>query len=120
METHWYVLIGLLFLALFAFTVAFLTHCYTLLYNKQKEATERSQMALLASIYAGFQARENMGVVNLLKEAPTLRQYIERYVPVTKGEDAERSMRTQMQQFEKDWSAVFGLGDTQVKPEDTV
>ena len=60
------------------------------------------------------------GQIQTLKEAPVLRQYIDRYVPIKNDaevtEETEKAMAKNSQAFNE----MFGFGGNNVSPEDTV
>lgn len=56
--------------------------------------------------------REIRGVVDTLKNAPVLRQYIERYVPVDNSKEAQSKIQENMEKMAQEWNGMFGFGST--------
>lgn len=68
-----------------------------------KEASNVSTIALIAATYAA-------GESHALKNAPVLRQVMERYVPVAKAEDDHAKMQEAMEAHGKEWEKIYGFG----------
>ena len=84
----------------------------------QKQATEASHIAVVLSgaAFANSQA---------LKNAPVLRQLIERFVPIKKDEDGEAKLKEKMGALSKEFQAMYsvdaeGNGVPSITPEETV
>lgn len=72
--------------------------------NHRKE-TELSLVALAASLYAAAETRA-------IKQAPVLRQYIERFVPGKEVTDGE--MQQKMSEMSKEFEKMFSVDKTKV------
>lgn len=90
--------------------VAYLSYVITSALVKTKERvdkqTEFCLVALAASLYAASETRA-------LKQAPILRQYIERFIPGEKLTDAEA--QTKMNELAGEFQRMFGF-DPNTKP----
>lgn len=75
--------------------------CLRELYLRQQDFKQLSLISLIASLYAANQT-------SALKQAPILRQYIERYLPGKDMTDAETQAR--MDEMAQEFEQMFSLG----------
>lgn len=71
--------------------------------NQSKQNKEASQLSVILAIAAFTDARS-------LKSAPMLRQIVERYVPIEKGEKSNEKVQQKQNEFADAFNEVWGNG----------
>ena len=97
--------IGLIVFSVFAFILGKLL-------TLQKHATEASHVSLMLAIAAFSNA-------NAVKNAPVLRQVIERYVPIQKGEVTEEKVKEKQEDLAREFAKMYGFEEDVPRPRPT-
>lgn len=66
-------------------------------------------LAIMTNGLLGVKLYRLEGQVDILKNVPVLRQYIERYVPVDNSDEAKKRMQVKMAEMEREFAGVFGM-----------
>lgn len=72
--------------------------------------------ALVLAALAFLKASVNAAKIELIGNAPVLRQYVERYVPIDNSEEAQKIVANKMKEMEREFEMSLGLGEAPKKP----